>query len=382
MKKVMKVIAIGLGIFIIGGLGGLLVDYVIFTKVITHPVWSQNKIIKAIDNRVKVVKTIEKVVVADNESIAVIASRAASTVVYIESINANGDTVSGSGVVVSSDGIIATTTELVSQIDTALLFVRLADGQVYDVKDVYFDEYSTVVFLRIDAQNLATISFANSDDARSGKRLISISRSRSGEDALVALGGFFSHDNVFSVMNPNSDFLQGVLSIDFSQSILYKSIGAPVVDFQGNMVGLISATKKVDVEKEFFAIAANDVYHAFETFLQKQDKEVNTSNKLGINYEMITAVDVHTQDIDITSGAVIIMPETYIDQSVFAQTLAARAGLRGGDIVVMVNNETVDAKNNLSRLMDKYVNDEKVTLKILRGTELIQVDIIGIQEGI
>lgn len=382
MKKVMKVIAIGLGIFIIGGLGGLFVDYVIFAKAITHPIWSQNKIIKAIDNRVKVVKTIEKVIVADNESIADIASRAASTVVYIEAVNANEDTVSGSGVVISSDGVIATTTELVSQIDSALLFVRLADGQVYDVKDVYFDEYSTVVFLRIDAQNLATISFANSDDARSGKRLISISRSRSSEDALVALGGFFSHDNVFSIMNPNSDFLQGVLSIDFSQSVLHKSIGAPVVDFHGNMVGLISATEEMDVEKEFFAIAANDVYHAFETFLQKQDKTAKTSNKLGINYEMITAVDVHTQDIDITSGAVVIMPETYIDQSVFAQTLAARAGLRGGDIVVMVNNETVDAKNNLSRLMDKYVNDEKVTLKILRGTELIQIDIIGVQESI
>ncbi len=381
MKKTFKFIGIGVIIFIIGALGGLMVDYVLFTKVITNPMWSENPIIKSLDNRIKIIKTVEKVIVADNESIADIASRAAGTVAYIESINVNGDVVGGNGIIVSSDGVIATTTAVVSQDENALLFVKLADGNVYDVKDVYFDTYSTVVFLRIDAQDLATVSFANSDDARSGKRLISISRTRSSDDAQFALGGFFGHDNVFGVATPESDFLQGVLSIDFSQSVLRKSIGAPVVDFHSNMIGLISVADSAEVingEEEFFAIAANDVMRAFEVFLQQQNKTVEVTNKLGVDYDNITAIEVYAQDADITSGAVITTPITFVEQSAFARTLAARSGLRSGDIVVMVNNDTVDERNNLSRLMNKYANDEKVVLKVLRGDELILIDIISI----
>ena len=42
--------------------------------------------------KLQIIKTVEKVIVADNESIADIASRAAGTVAYVETINQNGDT--------------------------------------------------------------------------------------------------------------------------------------------------------------------------------------------------------------------------------------------------------------------------------------------------
>jgi S1-C subfamily serine protease len=236
MKKIFKIIGIGIIILIIGGIGGLLVNYVVFAKISTHPVWSQNSLVKTLDNRIKIIKTIEKVVVADNESIADIASRAAGSVVYVEVLKENGEVNEGNGIIVSSDGIIATTEAVVPTNGVKFMFAKLADEVIFDVKQIYHDEYSGLVFLRIDAQNLSTISFANSDDARSGKRLISISKSRSSNEDRFALGGFFGRDNLFSIKKPISDFLQGVLLIDFSQSVLEQSVGAPVIDFKGNMV--------------------------------------------------------------------------------------------------------------------------------------------------
>jgi len=377
MKKIFRIIGVGVIIFIIGGLGGLMIDYVIFAKAITHPVWSQNKIIKAIDDRVSVVKTVEKVIVADNESIADIANRAASTVVYVETIKADGTQVAGNGVVISSDGVIATTREIVATENEAV-YIRLADDTVYDVKSIFVDNYSGVVFLRIDAENLATISFANSDDARSGKRLISIARSALDDDARFALGGFFGRDSLKSIALPMSDFLQGVLLVDFSQNILASSIGSPVVDFHGNMLGLVSIqnSQTVTNEKEFYAIASNDVSNAFESFLQNQDAVKLTNVSLGIDYTMIDVVDAHISDREITSGAVVPVAQTYVTQGIFAQTVAARSGLRGGDIIVMVNNEKVDKKNNLSRLMYKYRNDDKIVLDVLRGGKSMLIDVI------
>ncbi len=376
MKKILKIIGIGTVILIIGGIGGLIVNYIVFAKISTHPVWSQNSIIKALDNRIRVIKTTEKIVVADNESIADIASRAAGSVVYVEIIDNEGKSKQGNGVIVSSDGVIATTTQIISSDKDVKIFVKLGDGTIKDVNQVYFDNHNGIVFLRIDAQNLATVSFANSDDARSGKRLISISRPRSGDEERFALGGFFGRDNLFSINKPISDFLQGILLIDFSQSVLEESIGAPVVDFKGNMVGMVSVNEVKDV-KNFYAIAANDIYESFEIFLKNQENNDDENRAiLGVDYKIITSLDVHANDIEITSGAIIFNPETYVEQSDFAKTLAAKSGLRGGDIVIMVNNDTIDEKNNLSRLMYKNKDEEKITLKVLRGDELLSVEVI------
>ncbi len=374
MKKTFLIIAIIFLIFIIGGLGGLFFDYLIFSRVMAHPVWSQNPLVKALDNRVRVIKNTEKVVVAESESIADIASRTASSVVYIESTNANKTMVNGNGIVVSSDGVIATT-DVVVPPNSTVQYVKLADNSVYDVTAVYHDPYSRIVFLRIDANDLATIPFANSDDARSGKRLISIARSRAGDETHFALGGFLAHDYLFSIMAPKSDYLQGVLNIDFSPTVLSQSVGSPIIDFHGDMIGLISFKQEPETNtKDFYAIGANDVYNAFDEFLRAENETATREHvALGVDYHMITSLDAHVKNMDVTSGALIDMPQTYAARKVFAQSLAARSGLLGGDIVMLVNNDVVDVKNNLARLMYAHSDDERIELKVMRGDEIITV---------
>ncbi|MEA3322650.1 MAG: trypsin-like peptidase domain-containing protein [Patescibacteria group bacterium] len=379
MKKTFKFIGIGLLIFIIGGLGGVFLNYMLISRVVADPDLSQNPIIKALDQRVQIIKSTEKIIVAETESIADIASRASTTVVYIESVDAQNIVTSGNGIVISSDGVIATTTSVVPK-NNIVQYVKLSDGTVYDVAETNVDEYTGIVFLRIDASDLATIAFANSDDARSGKRLIAISRTREDNDAQFALGGFLGRERVFNIALPMSDFLQGVLVMDLSQTALRHSVGAPAVDFQGNMVGLISykiEDSGGEKQKNYYAIAANDVYRAFEDLLQSKETDVMTQNVLGVNYQMINPLNVHINDMNITDGAIIDTPKTYTQQKIFANSQAARSGLGGGDVVVMVNNETVDMKNNLSRLMHKYRNSkEKIVLKVLRGDELLTIDVI------
>jgi S1-C subfamily serine protease len=350
----------------------------LLSKVVANPDLSQNPIVQALDQRVQIIKSTEKVVVADNESIADIASRASTSVVYVESVDDMGKSIQGNGVVMSSDGVIATTLAVVPESATTQ-YVKLSDGSVYDVEEKYVDEYTGIVFLRISANDLATISFANSDDARSGKRLIAISRSREDDDVHFAVGGFLGRDYIFSIAAPVSDFLQGVLSVDFSQIALEQSVGAPAVDFHGNMLGLISYKELLDsTQKEYYAIAATDVSRAFEEFLYKNNSEDKVANNmlLGVNYHLITAIDAHIDGENITTGAVIETPQTYAQQQSFANSLAAINGIDGGDIIVTINNDVVDTKNNVARLMYKYINsDEDVIIKVLRDGKSISITI-------
>lgn len=376
MKKGLKYVGLVLMIVVIGGFGGILAEYVIFTKIMTHPVWSQNPFIKSFNNRVEVIKTTEKVIVEDNESIADIASRAATTAVYIESIMPTGVNMNGNGVIVGSDGVIATASALVPS-DATATYVKLSDNRIFTAQVVYVDAYASITFLKIDAQDLATIPFANSDDARSGKRIISIMQSRVDNGVYFASGGLMGNAYGFSIATPISDHLQGVLKIDFSESVLVSSIGAPVVDYHGNMIGLIAQKKDPNgiEEPEYYALAANDVSRAFESFLNSKDQETQMqADLLGINYQIISDVDVHADGLSVDNGALITTPVTYMERIAFSKTLAGRIGVHGGDIVVAVNNDVVDSQNNLARLMHKNVGQD-ITLKVLRGTDLLTIPV-------
>jgi len=173
-----------------------------------------------------------------------------------------------------------------------------------------------------------------------------------------------------------SDFLQGVLLLDFSRNILSQSVGSPVVDFQGNMIGLIAFDKQNVVGgKGFYAIASNDIADAFKIFLKQSDNISHKDILLGIDYKIIDVIDAYIANREITSGAIVLVSHTFTAQNKFAQTLAARSGLQSNDIIVMVNNEKVDFKNNLSRLMYKHKNDDKIVLDILRAGKQMSIDI-------
>lgn len=378
MKKIIKYIGIGIIIFVLGSLGSLLTDYIIFSKVITNPVWSLNPIIKALDNRVKVIQNTEKIIVEDNESIADIAGRIATSVVYVEVINGDGSKDQGNGVVIGSDGVIATTMGSIDELDQ--IYVKLSDNTVHTTKSIYTDQYTGITFFKIDAQNLATISFANSDEAQSGKRLVGIVQSRVDKNARFISGGLVGNIPDFSIESPVSDYLQGVLRVDFSENIFGLSIGAPAVDYHGNMVGLIARKDELnsvqEVMSDYYAIASNDVYLAFEDFLRSQNgEEIRPPVLLGVDYDVISQIDVMSDELTTDGGVRIAIPQTYQERVTFSNTRAAKSGLRGGDIIITVNDTVVDAKHNLSRQIHA-IDGGQIVLKVLRGKDLVTVNVI------
>ena len=153
MKKIVGYVGIIVFIFLLGGLGGFLFDYVFFSKVVTHPIWSQHPFVQSLDNRLKVIKNTEKIIVENSESIADIAQRASTSVVFVESIDAQGTVRSGNGVIISSDGVIATALP-VAPSGFDVQYVKLPDHVVHKVQKVYRDTYTGIVFLKIDAQRL------------------------------------------------------------------------------------------------------------------------------------------------------------------------------------------------------------------------------------
>ena len=85
-----------------------------------------------------------------------------------------------------------------------------------------------------------------------------------------------------------------------------------------------------------------------------------TGPYLGVEYELITADVAARDNITGTQGALI--------KTVVADSPAAKAGLKAGDVISAVDGKTIDETNNLSAIvLNRKVGDE-ITLTVVTGT--------------
>ncbi|CAG0936589.1 Periplasmic pH-dependent serine endoprotease DegQ [Thermoflexales bacterium] len=81
---------------------------------------------------------------------------------------------------------------------------------------------------------------------------------------------------------------------------------------------------------------------------------------LGVEYELITAEVAAREQITGTTGALI--------KVVVADSPAAKAGLKAGDVISTVNGQAVDEQNNLREIVQTHQVGDEITLTIVKGT--------------
>lgn len=106
-----------------------------------------------------------------------VAAVATQSVVTLEVSGANASG-SGSGVVYSDDGYIVTNAHVVTLDgeagDDARIRVKLSDGTIYDGDLVGYDPYADLAVVKIDAEGLTPIAFADSDNLNVGDTTVAI----------------------------------------------------------------------------------------------------------------------------------------------------------------------------------------------------------------
>ena len=78
----------------------------------------------------------------------------------------------GSGVIISADGYIVTNNHVIE--DATKLKVKLYDGRTFDAELIGTDPTTDVALIKVDAADLPTIPFGNSDALRLGEWVLAI----------------------------------------------------------------------------------------------------------------------------------------------------------------------------------------------------------------
>ena len=256
----------------------------------------------------------------------------------------------GSGVIASPDGYILTNNHVVDGVDEVK--VELPDGRTYTAKVVGTDAATDLAVVKIDAKNLPTLVFGDSDAVKVGDVALAIGNplgvgetvtsgiiSAKGRQTLDGRGGY-------------QDFLQTDAAINHGNS------GGALVNAGGELIGINSQILSPSDGNIGlgFAIPSNMAKQVMDQLISGGTVR---RARLGVHIQPITPDMATSLGLESSRGAIVSIVEE--------GSPAAKAGLKQGDIITHYNGKPVADNNQLRNAVSQTTPGATVPLQVLRN---------------
>ena len=184
----------------------------------------------------------------------------------------------GSGVIVSSDGYIITNSHVVKDADE--IKVTLADKKEFTGKVIGSDPKTEIAVVKIDAKNLPTVFWGNSDKLQVGEVVLAVGNPY-GLNQTVTMGIVSALGRANVGIADYEDFIQTDAAINPGNS------GGALVNIKGELVGINTAIYSTSggYQGIGFAIPSNMVKSVMESLI-KTGKVVR--GWLGVSIQKVT----------------------------------------------------------------------------------------------
>ncbi len=276
----------------------------------------------------------------------------------LEDENEQPESSLGSGVIVSDQGLILTNDHVVASADE--IEILLSDGRKLPAQVVGSDPETDLAVIKVDAQNLPSITFAASDTLDVGDVVLAIGNPF-GVGQTVTQGIVSALGRNHLGINTYENFIQTDASINPGNS------GGALIDTQGNLVGINSAiySRSGGSMGIGFAIPAS---------LAKQVMEQIASNGsvtrgwIGIEAQDITPELAESFKLNVAEGSLIA--------GVLRGSPADAAGIKSGDVLLAINNRPVTDSSGMLNIIAVLKPNEKAVLTIVRSGKEIKIPVI------
>lgn len=283
----------------------------------------------------------------------------------------------GTGFIVSSDGVIVTNRHVVPE-GTSQVSVVLSDGtELTDVEVLgrtNSNDSLDIAFLKIkDAKGhaLTPAKLGNSSDMEVGDMVVAIGNALGQFQNTVTTGIISGYGRDVQARGSGTDAenLQDLFQTD--AAINQGNSGGPLVNVNGEVIGINTAVAG-NAQNIGFAIPINDVTSMIQSVLKTGKLE---RPYLGVRYVSITDDYANVYNLPVKRGAY-ILPDTNGQSSILPNSPAAGAGLQPKDIIIKINDTSVDENNNLSSILGRLQVGQKATLTVLRDGKQQTVDVM------
>lgn len=257
----------------------------------------------------------------------------------------------GSGVIISVDGYIITNNHVVDGADE--LEVTLNDNRKFPAKIIGTDPQTDIALIKIEAKDLATIPFGDSDQLKVGEWVLAIGNPFNLTSTVTA--GIVSAKGRGGISRSNGgieSFIQTDAAVNPGNS------GGALVNTKGELVGINTA---------IYSETGNFAGYSFAVPISIAGKVAGDLKQYGVVQRAVLGVimqdvqyvkDEDKEKLKVTEGA-------YIAD--FADLSSAKeAGLEKGDVITAIDGAKVRTGSALQEQISKFRPGDKVKVTVDR----------------
>ncbi len=264
----------------------------------------------------------------------------------------------GSGFIVDKEGYILTNRHVIEGADdiSVTLSTQRPGAEPYEAKLVGKDARTDVALLKIVPKgDLTVLRLGNSEQTEPGEWVMAIGNpfGLGGNSVTVGVVSFKGRNLTLGVQGTGVDMIQTDAAINPGNS------GGPLLNTRGEVIGINTMIVTGGLQQSAGVGFAVPINVAKEILPQLRDKGKVVRGWLGVQIQAVDEATARSFKMKEARGAVI--------SQITDGSPAEKAGLKPEDVVLSVDDVTIQDQTDLSRYVASKSPGTTVNLKVLRG---------------
>ena len=260
----------------------------------------------------------------------------------------------GSGVIISPEGFIVTNNHVIDEADE--IAVVLNDKREFKAKLIGTDPSTDIALIKIDASGLSTLKFSNSDNLKLGEWVLAVGNPFNLTSTVTA--GIVSAKSRDIGINPDQMRIESFIQTD--AAVNPGNSGGALVNTHGELVGINTAiaSQTGSYSGCSFAIPSNIVQKVVADLKEYGDVQ---RALLNVNIGDVNADVAKKYNLDKIEGVFI--------GKVLPGGAAEIAGIKDNDVIISIDNVSVNSTAELQEQISKHRPGDKVVVEIKRDNK-------------
>ncbi len=260
---------------------------------------------------------------------------------------------SGSGVIISPDGYIVTNNHVVE--NATDIEIVLNDKRTYNAKLIGRDPATDIALVKVDAKDLPTITYGNSDALKIGEWVLAVGNPFNLTSTVTAGIVSAKERNINLLRQKQQYAIESFIQTD--AAVNPGNSGGALVNTKGELVGINTAIASQ---------TGSYTGYSFAVPVTIAKKIVSDLMEYGTVQRALLGVNIQDIDAKLAKKLDLEKPEGVYVVNVNEESAAEEAGIKKEDIIIKINDDKIEKVSELQEKISRYSPGDKIDVWVLR----------------